>query len=91
MLLGGMDGGEKHLDEIASKAPKRTISGYIEDRLRSPFVSPKTGATYLTNPVQINKHIPKNVYLVAGDEELEIQSSRVSNATRPGPPDAWRV
>ena len=84
MLLGGMDGGETHLDEIAKVAPKRTIAGYIEDRLRSPYVSPRTGATYLTRPAAINKFVPQNVFLVAGDEDLEIQSSRVSKfpATR---------
>lgn len=31
------------------------------------------------------------VYLVVGDEQLEIQSSRVSSATNPGPQDAWRI
>ena len=91
MLLGGMDGGEKRLDEIGSTAPKKTISGYMEDRLRSPYVSTKTGASFLTQPFKFNRYVPKNVYLVAGDEELEIQSSRVSNANRPGPPDAWRI
>jgi hypothetical protein len=29
--------------------------------------------------------------LVPGDEQLEIQASRVSSATNPGPPDAWRI
>ncbi|NKC30178.1 ParA family protein [Falsiroseomonas selenitidurans] len=91
MLLGGMERGERVLDGLATTAPKKTISGYIEDRLRNPYASPKTGSTYVIQPQSQNKYIPDNVYLVAGDEELEIQSSRVSNATRPGPPDAWRV
>jgi cellulose biosynthesis protein BcsQ len=30
-------------------------------------------------------------FLVAGDEQLEIQGSRVLGATAPGPSDAWRV
>ena len=86
-----MERGEAVLDGLSVTAPKKTISGYIEDRLRNPYASPKTGSTYVIQPYVHNKHIPENVYLVAGDEELEIQSSRVSNATRPGPPDAWRV
>ena len=35
--------------------------------------------------------MPPNLYLVVGDEELELQASRVSNATNPGPQDAWRI
>ena len=91
MLLGGMEDGERNLDSISNYSPKKTISGYIEDRVRSPYVSTKTGASYVTHVATLNKSIPQNVYLIVGDEELEIQSSRVSNATRPGPGDAWRI
>jgi cellulose biosynthesis protein BcsQ len=34
--------------------------------------------------------VPRNLHLVAGDEQLEIQGSRVVGATNPGPVDAWR-
>src|SRR6266542_4874641 len=91
MLLGGMEQGERHLDRISTTAPRRTIAGYIEDRIRSPYVSPQTGASYLTHISEINSAVPSNLYLVVGDEELEIQTSRVSNATNPGPTDAWRI
>lgn len=91
MFLGGMERGEQQLDAIALATPKRTISGYIEDRVRSPYVNPKTGANYVTQVSTVNNAVPPNVYLVVGDEELEIQSSRVSNATNPGPSDAWRT
>lgn len=91
MLLGGMELGEHQLDAIAAANPKRTIAGYIEDRIRSPYVSPRTGAQYMTKVSAINQYVPENLFLVIGDEELEIQSSRVSNATTPGPTDAWRI
>ena len=91
MLLGGMVHGEAQLDIIASQTPRRTISGYIEDRVRSPYVPTRTGAQYLTQVSTVNPHVPPNLYLVVGDEELEIQSSRVTNATFPGPADAWRI
>lgn len=91
MLLGGMIQGEKRLDEIAATSPRRTIAGYIEDRIRSPYVSPRSGALYVTQVSSVNGFVPENLYLVVGDEELEIQSSRVVNATFPGPTDAWRV
>src|SRR3954469_7820899 len=80
MLLGGMEDGERHLDTLILN--KKTISGYIEDRIRSPYVSPKTGSSYVTQVRDFNNAVPGNLYLVCGDEELEIQGSRVSNATK---------
>ena len=91
MLLGGMEEGERQLDAIALNTPKRTIAGYMEDRVRSPYVSPQTGSNYVTQVSTINSCVPSNLYLVVGDEELEIQSSRISRATNPGPTDAWRI
>ncbi len=91
ILLGGMDQGEVRLTQIHIQQPRRTISGYIEDRILSPYVSPNSGAGYITQVSQYNNAVPSNVYLVVGDEQLEIQSSRVSSATNPGPQDAWRI
>ncbi len=91
MLLGGMIDGEKKLTEIHTSQPRKTISGYIEDRISSPYMSPNSGADYITRVSQYNKDIPPNLYLVVGDERLEIQTSRVASATFPGPQDAWRT
>ncbi len=91
MLLGGMTDGEDHLNRIHSANPRQTIAGYVEDRILSPYVNPQTGAGYAINVHQLNQHVPGNLFLVVGDEQLEIQSSRVSAATNPGPQDAWRI
>lgn len=91
MLLGGMFDGEENLNQIHSQQNKKTISSYIEDRIRSPYVSPLSGAGYLTKIKDFNNEIPENLYLVVGDEQLELQSSRVTGAAFPGPADAWRI
>ncbi len=91
MLLGGMTEGEKILTQIHTLKPRCTISGYIKDRILSPYMSPKSGASYITNVAKYNKQIPSNLYLVVGDEQLEIQASRVTSAAFPGPEDAWRI
>lgn len=91
MLLGGIINGEKHLEEISGKAPKLTIAGYIEERIVSPYLSPKKGAAFVTQVSKYNKSVPDNLFLVIGDEALEIQTSRVAKATNPGPDDAWRI
>jgi chromosome partitioning protein len=91
MLLGGIVEGEANLVSIASKTSRKTIAGYIEERILSPYMSPKVGGKYAVNVHHYNDQIPKNLYLVVGDEALEIQTSRVSNATTPGPAEAWRI
>jgi len=45
----------------------------------------------LVNVSSINTQVPSNVYLVPGDEQLELQASLVLRATNPGPSDAWRI
>jgi cellulose biosynthesis protein BcsQ len=91
MLLGGMGNGEQNLNEIHSQQSRITISGYIDDRIRSPYVPTNTGSGYVTQVSKYNQKVPDNLYLVVGDEKLELQSSRVSSATNPGPNDAWRI
>jgi hypothetical protein len=91
MLLGGIIEGEERLTRIAGRPSRRTIAGYIDERIRSPYVSPKVGSKYITNVHKSNDQVSPNLFLVVGDESLEIQTSRVSNATNPGPTDAWRV
>jgi chromosome partitioning protein len=89
MLLGGMVAGEQALLELGSANPRRTIAGYVRDRIASPYHNPARGADYLTKVSDYNDRVPSNVYLVAGDDELEVLASRVSNAASPGPDDAW--
>lgn len=91
MLLGGMINGEGVLDAIHGAQPRKTISGYIEDRIASPYSSPSSGADFVTGVRTYNQYAPTNLYLVVGDEQLEIQASRVSRAALPGPQDAWRT
>lgn len=91
MLLGGMDAGETALDALSRTTPPMTISGYVEDRITSPYVNPRTGSRYVVEVRSTNPRVPPNVHLVTGDEQLEVQASRVLAATNPGPPDAWRL
>lgn len=89
MLLGGMVVGEQQLVTLGSANPRRTIAGYVRDRISSPYHNPATGSKYVTQVSTINSNVPSNVYLVVGDDELEGLASRVANAAMPGPDDAW--
>ncbi len=91
MLLGGIIEGEERLTKIAGRTSRKTIAGYIDERIRSPYVSPRVGSVYATKVNRYNDQVSPNLFLVVGDESLEIQTSRVANATNPGPTDAWRI
>lgn len=92
MLLGGIDKGEKAIEHLSStEQPKKTISGYIFDRLRSPYVSPRSGVNFLTNVSQYNEFVPKNLFLICGDEELEIQSDYIRNLSNADPLRSWQA
>ena len=56
MLLGGMERGEGALDLLSTRTPRQTISGYIADRITSPYVNPKTGEQYVINVSQQNSY-----------------------------------
>lgn len=91
MLLGGMIDGEAALSRLHSTTPRSSISGYIDDRITSPYQNPRTGFRYVTNVSTLNQAVPNNLYLIAGDEQLELQSSKVRAATDRGPDDGWRL
>lgn len=91
MLLGGIVAGEANLNAIHQGVNRQTISGYIDERIFSPYANPNSGARFATQVSRFNPAIPENLYLVVGDEQLEIQASRVTAATMAGPADAWRI
>src|SRR6266566_6914389 len=57
MLLGGIAKGEEYLVQIASNARRRTIAGYIDERIRSPYVSPKVGSKFVSNVNEFNDQV----------------------------------
>jgi chromosome partitioning protein len=91
MLLGGIIEGEKVLDKFSVTNPRKTIAGYIAERIISPYTNPRVGARYITRVSDFNSHVPNNLFLVVGDEQLEIQASRVAHAANGGPADGWRI
>jgi cellulose biosynthesis protein BcsQ len=91
MLLGGIIEGEKVLDKFSMMTPRKTIAGYIAERIISPYTNPRVGSRYLSRVSDFNDHVPDNLFLVVGDEQLEIQASRVAHAADGGPADGWRI
>ncbi len=89
LLLGGlMGGGSRSLAGLQAEKPRRTVGGYFESRLPSPYTVPAiSSAAFLSNPTEHNNTIPPNVTLLAGDPLLELQSNAIAtlaNAQIPG-------
>jgi cellulose biosynthesis protein BcsQ len=91
MLLGGIEAGEAAIEALSGMTPPSTISGYIADRIVSPYVDTHSGINYLTHVHSINAQIADNLFLICGNEELEMQAARIQLACAAGPNNAWQL
>lgn len=90
-IVLGSDELSKNYSSLLASSPRKTIGGYIEARLSSPFVNSTHFTDYVISPAQYNKHIPPNVRLIAGDYILEVFSEAMRQAAQLTIPlDAWR-
>lgn len=90
-LLGGFDVDAKALNKLISATPRRTVAGYIEERLSSPFKMINDIDRFISYPYEFNNKIPKNLWLVCGDNLLEILSEAIRQASQLSvPTDAWK-
>lgn len=89
MLLGGIDAGEQALDSASQNGS--TISGYIADRINSPYRNTNSGMQFAVQARTINARIPNNLNLVIGDEQLEVQMSAVAGLAATGPSNSWQL
>ena len=93
LFLGGMtNGGGAKLLQQQGMIPRRSIGGYFQTRLPSPYTPPAfTAQSFIMIPQTLNSAVPPNISLVCGDPLLELQSnaiSTLSNAQIPGT-DTW--
>ena len=95
IVLGGNGKGSRTLDALLNRQPiRKTIGGYLDERIRSPYTPTKTEAQYLVNPNRdgYNKHLKTNLYIVAGDPSLELQAQVINQLSiLQQPPDAWKL
>ncbi len=91
MLLGGIENGELAIEQLSRSQPTKTISGYVSERIRSPYQNPYSGSGFITRVSDYNQNVDQNLFLICGDEDLELQAPLVRRACIPGPSDAWRI
>ncbi|WP_340117907.1 ParA family protein [Pelagibius sp. 7325] len=90
-LLGGFDIDAKALRTLTEANPRCTIAGYIEERLSSPFRMISDVGKYVSRPSDFNNNIPENLFLLCGDNLLEILSEAIRQTSQLAVPfDAWK-
>lgn len=90
MLFGGNDAAPAAIESLYAKKPRRSIGGYFEARLTSPFIPLSSVNEFLCRPSEINSNLPSNLALVAGDNLLELLAEAMRQASQMAlPNDAW--
>lgn len=91
MLLGGKDTAASTLDALYREKPRRSVGGYFESRLTSPFVSLSDISDFVYKPSDVNNNVPNNLHLISGDNLLELLSEAMRQASQMAlPTDAWQ-
>lgn len=79
------------LGELIGENPRRTVAGYLEARLNSPFQSLSDVSPFVMRPRDYNSNLPTNLLLVCGDNLLEILSEAIRQTSQLAiPVDAWK-
>ena len=94
IVLGGNGTGSENLNKLLSNkgsTHRPTIGGYFDSRLQNPHS--KTGAetSFMVKAHKYNERIEKNVFLVAGDPSLELQTQAINQiAAQTLPKESWK-
>lgn len=90
MFLGGKETASSALEGYYAEKPRRSVGGYFEARLTSPFLLLPDITEFLCKPSDVNSNIPENISLLAGDNLLELLAEAIRGVAQlPLPVDAW--
>ena len=81
LLLGGLLGeGSANLLTLQQASPRKSIGGYFQQRLPSPYSMPDNimPSGFVSVPSTYNDNIPNNIELLAGDALVELQANSIS-------------
>ena len=81
LLLGGLLGeGSANLHALQQESPRKSIGGYFQQRLPSPYSMPDgiDASAFVSIPSEYNHNIPNNIALLAGDALVELQANSIS-------------
>lgn len=91
VVLGGNGKGAEKLEKILAEKNRKTVGGYFDERIASPHKQTGSESSYLLNAQENNKHLPPNLWLLAGDPSLELQAQVISQiGGQTLPKDSWK-
>jgi chromosome partitioning protein len=93
ILLGGNGAGASNLDKLLAVLPyRRTIGGYFDARITQPHARTGTEISWLLQASKYNSNVPANLFLVAGDPSLELQTQAMNQiAAQTLPANTWQT
>lgn len=89
IILGGNGVGEENLNKLRDR--NTTIAGYIKERFsNSPLSRLGNESSYFVKADSVNPKMPKNLYLLPGDVDLDICSRLISHIGSSPVKEAWK-
>lgn len=89
-LLGGYETSPNALAKLTAASPRATVAGYLEARLNSPFSMLQDISPFVSTPSQTNRALPGNLYLICGDNLLEVLAEAIRQTAQLAiPVNAW--
>ena len=89
IVLGGNGRGAENLAALCTA--NLTVGGYFDKRISSPHQPIGSEDDYPLTAADFNEELPENLWLLAGDPSLEIQTQAMNQiAGQTLPSDAWK-
>lgn len=90
IILGGNGNGAAELDKLLKSPTRRTVGGYFDQRINQPHAKTGTESSFVTAAYKLNVKLPGNLFMVAGDPSLEVQTQAINQiAGQSLPSAAW--
>jgi cellulose biosynthesis protein BcsQ len=90
-LLGGYGKSSGHMSKLLGATPRASIAGYLEQRLNSPFAMIPDVERFVTPTSELNPALPQNLYLICGDNLLELLAEAIRHTSQLAiPTTAWK-
>lgn len=89
IILGGNGVGEENLNQLRDR--NTTIAGYIKERFsNSPLSRLGNESSYFVKADTVNSKMPRNLYLLPGDVDLDICSRLIAHIGSSPVKEAWK-
>lgn len=91
IVLGGNGRGSSNLETLLRRSPRQTVGGYFDLRIANPHNRTGTESDFIIQASSYNSNVDENLFIIAGDPSLEIQSQAMNQiSAQTLPASSWR-